>query len=317
MWMTKRLGWCTVAAALIAAAPVMAGQADEASAEATEQAETAAPQVGKYRIGLGCVPVPESLRVQLRLPEGHGLLVQQVLDGTPAAKAGVEKYDFILQADGAELQDVMDLVRAVDRSEGKETTLKVVRGGEERQIRVNPEPRPQDEDGIAGRSEEFEVEMLPEEARQWLEGFGGPRGGALNWRQFRPGIVIEDLDKDGRWDRRIMRRELPENFSLQIEKKDNSPAKIHVRRGSDEWDVTEDDLQPLPEDVRVLVEDMLGESRGNVSGWFFPNRPEGPGMRLAPRPLAPDGSRLEQRLDEMSLKLKELQEAIESLRSPK
>ena len=40
-------------------------------------------------------------------------------------------------------------------------------------------------------------------------------------------------------------------------------------------------------------------------------------MRETPRPAQPDGSRVQKQMDEMSLRLKELQEAIESLRSEK
>jgi hypothetical protein len=250
----------------------------------------------------------------VQLPEGSGLLVQQVLEGSPAAKAGMRKYDIVLEADGTKLAEVTDLMEAVDRAGGKETALKIVRRGDEREMRVVPELRPQDEELQAppvNESNEFSIEAMPEEAWQWLERFGGPGGGAFNWRQFRPGIVIED--QDGRLARRMTRRELPENFSMHIEKTDKNPAKIHVRRGNDEWDVTEDNLEALPEDVRPLVEDMLSGSRGNLGLLLREN----PRFRLAPRQIQPDDSRINRRMDEMSLRLKELQEAVESLRSQK
>jgi hypothetical protein len=159
--------------------------------------------------------------------------------------------------------------------------------------------------------------MLPEEVRQWMEKSEGSRGPVFNWRQFGPGIVIEDFDNDGRihgW----AGRDLPDNFSLRIEKNDQGPAHIHVQRGDERWEVTEDNLDALPEDLRPVVEGMLSGSRGHLPRFFFRDRGDDRRQpRFSPGPTPPGDSRVEQQMNEMSLRIKELQEAIESLRSQK
>jgi hypothetical protein len=321
--LTKRFLWqAVIGATLLAGIPATTGWADEPEdAQVAEQAEAVQnPQAGKYRIGLGCTAVPEALRVQLQLPEGYGLLVSEVLEDSPAARAGFEKHDIILEGNGAKLSEIADLIGAVDQAGDKEMTLKVIRRGDEREIHVTPEPRTQEEDVITrlpNRSRPFNFEMLPEEVRQWMEKSEGSRGPVFNWRQFGPGIVIEDFDNDGRihgW----AGRDLPDNFSLRIEKNDQGPAHIHVQRGDERWEVTEDNLDALPEDLRPVVEGMLSGSRGHLPRFFFRDRGDDRRQpRFSPGPTPPGDSRVEQQMNEMSLRIKELQEAIESLRSQK
>src|SRR5207244_10407192 len=54
--------------------------------------------------------------------------------------------------------------------------------------------------------------------------------------------------------------EFPKDLSVQINKEGNQPAKIHVKRGDkEEWQVTDDKLKDLPEDVRPHVERLMGK----------------------------------------------------------
>ena len=72
----------------------------------------------------------------------HGVLINSVVDGSPAAKAGLRAGDVVIEADGRKVEDADDLVRALGAKEEGEVTLTVVRDRKERAVRVTPERRP-------------------------------------------------------------------------------------------------------------------------------------------------------------------------------
>jgi len=51
------------------------------------------------------------------LPRPFGTLVSDVIDGTPAAQAGIRKGDIILQFDGVVVEDDTHLINAVKLTE--------------------------------------------------------------------------------------------------------------------------------------------------------------------------------------------------------
>ncbi|HJQ30595.1 MAG TPA: PDZ domain-containing protein, partial [Pyrinomonadaceae bacterium] len=68
----------------------------------------------------------------------HGVLVSSVEENSPAEKAGLKAGDVITEADGQQVSDADDLVRALGAKEG-EVTLTVVRDKQRRTVRVTPE----------------------------------------------------------------------------------------------------------------------------------------------------------------------------------
>ena len=69
-------------------------------------------EVKRPYIGVGIEPMRPDLRELIEGVE-HGALVNQVDEGSPAAKAGLEPYDVIVKAGDAEIRDADDLVRYV------------------------------------------------------------------------------------------------------------------------------------------------------------------------------------------------------------
>jgi membrane-associated protease RseP (regulator of RpoE activity) len=51
---------------------------------------------------------------------------------------------------------------------------------------------------------------------------------------------------------------LPDNVSISISRSGSKPAKISVGRGDEKWDITDQELNKLPDDLRPFVERMLG-----------------------------------------------------------
>ena len=92
-------------------------------------------------IGLQCVS-EAGTAVPPRLLTTRGILVEAIIDKSPAAKAGIQKYDVLTRAGDKKLTKVQDLIDAVDAV--KEGLLKVelVRGKEKKTVEVTPEKRP-------------------------------------------------------------------------------------------------------------------------------------------------------------------------------
>jgi len=79
-------------------------------------------------------PVPEVLRSHLSIPEGQGVLVEAVREGTTAAAAGLKRHDVVLEIDGKKVTGPADFRARLTR----ETPLKVLRGGKEESLKPAP-----------------------------------------------------------------------------------------------------------------------------------------------------------------------------------
>jgi serine protease Do len=90
------------------------------------------------RLGVAVAPprVARRLRAQVGLPERNGLLVRGVVDGSPAARARVERGDLLVRAGDRPLTSMDDLFDALDQAGGR-LALGVVRGTEERDLEVD------------------------------------------------------------------------------------------------------------------------------------------------------------------------------------
>ena len=95
-----------------------------------------APQ--RRRLGVGLAPshVARQLRRAVGLPERDGLLVREVEEDSPAAKAGVAEGDLLVAIGGTSLASADDLFEALSGTGPLELTL--VRGTEERTVTVTP-----------------------------------------------------------------------------------------------------------------------------------------------------------------------------------
>jgi serine protease Do len=112
-----------------------------ADADTKERVEALARGEAPSRPRLGIAIAPpraaRRMRQAVGLPERDGLLVREVLESGPAAKAGLERGDLIVAVAGEPLRRVDDLFRALDASEaGSSVELTLVRGVDERTVAV-------------------------------------------------------------------------------------------------------------------------------------------------------------------------------------
>ncbi len=88
-------------------------------------------------LGVYIQKVTPEIADSLGLDEAHGALVADVMDGTPAADAGVEVGDVIVEFDGHKIRESNDLPAIVARTPvGKQTSLQIVRGEKRQKLPV-------------------------------------------------------------------------------------------------------------------------------------------------------------------------------------
>jgi serine protease Do len=80
--------------------------------------------------------VAKRLRRAVGLPEAEGLLIRDVTEDSPAARAGLAQGDLIVAAGTGPVRTVDDLFDALQAARGGALELQILRGADERTIQV-------------------------------------------------------------------------------------------------------------------------------------------------------------------------------------
>jgi serine protease Do len=103
-------------------------------AGALARGESAAqPQLG---VAIAPGHVAKRLRRAVGLPEAEGLLIRDVADDSPAARAGLAQGDLIVAAGTGPVRTVDDLYGALEAARGGALELQILRGADARTIQV-------------------------------------------------------------------------------------------------------------------------------------------------------------------------------------
>jgi serine protease Do len=109
------------------------------------------------RLGVGIAPswVARRMRRAVGLAEREGVLVREVEEGSPAARAGIAEGDLIVEAGGQPIREPDDVYDALSKvSPGGTLSLRIVRGAEERTVEASFAPANQagqsTDEGAAG-----------------------------------------------------------------------------------------------------------------------------------------------------------------------
>lgn len=222
-------------------------------------------------IGAMCAPADATLRVQLGLSDGVGLVVVRVMPGSPADQAGLKAHDVVAAIDGAPAVDVAGLMKAVDAAGAEGLKLEIIRIGKKQSLAVVPGPRPGDDvlirpgltlppgvgidqqmraehlrrlqeevDKLRGRLPEADEKRLQE----WLDRMKRGENQPLRLQLFGPGLVMQGAT-------------LPEGVNVVIVRNGDAPMRVTVTRGNEKWEVTEKELDKLPEDLRPTIRAMI------------------------------------------------------------
>ncbi|NLS94023.1 MAG: PDZ domain-containing protein [Planctomycetaceae bacterium] len=278
-------------------------------------------------IGVQCGQMSPALRTQLGLEEDQGVLVEALVDDSPATKAGIERHDVLIQAGDRKLTKVQDLIDEVDAVKDGKLSVELVRKGEKKKVELTPVKRPPVEvpgdKSAEGPGEEWQ--KFFDYMQQWEPGKDGrPSMKFQFWRQ--PGTIMPSPPKP--------EAKLPGNVKIKVLRQGEKPAEIEVTRGDESWSINEGELDKLPADLRPHVERMLGRHHGPGDSWNWfpkdfkvPNPLEGrEGMiekkfeelsrRIdqLPNPLEGREGVIERRFEEMNRRLDQLRDSIEQLR---
>ncbi len=162
-------------------------------------------------IGVNIAEITPPLAKHLKLKENiRGVVVSEVFEEEPAAKAGIQPYDVITEINGKKVSDGRQLVAAISTyAPGAKISVKVLRKGKEKSLEVVVGKRPSRDSMLSRRNEE--------------------KGSGAGKPTMNIGMGVEDLDSEAR-------RELgiPANIKGVVVAKvaPNSPAEeAGFRRG--------------------------------------------------------------------------------------
>lgn len=93
------------------------------------------------QIGVSVTPLTKQLGEYFGVSDGEGLLIKNVREDSPAAKAGLRAGDVITEVDSKKVNGSFDLSRAINEKKEGDVNLTIVRDRNRQTISVKPEKR--------------------------------------------------------------------------------------------------------------------------------------------------------------------------------
>jgi serine protease Do len=156
-------------------------------------------RVERAYIGVQMGPIDARMATKLGVKDRNGVLVSEVVPGSPAAAAGVQELDVITAFDDQPIKGLRSLQELVERSAiGKPHTLTVFRDGEQVTLTVTVKPLP-DDLAKAGRPMKPEAEDGSETFYSGEFGLEVRDKGSLAEDAYADftGVVVDRVDDDG------------------------------------------------------------------------------------------------------------------------
>ena len=240
-------------------------------------------------LGLATSPVPPVLAAQLGLPEGFGLVVEEVMPDSPAGKAGVQRFDVLRLFNDQQLVDpgqLATLVRAQEKD--ADVTLTLLRKGQEQKLGMKiverPMPAQRPFPGPTGEMKEQldrlkegvgdGTRRLQEQARDFEKRLREYQERLKNWRggpgaempkppEFQPSVEPGDVRPGGAAPgRRLESRSTTANAKVLM-KDDSGEIEVtstdgrrHLIAKNAKGETVFDGPIDTPEQVRALPEDL-------------------------------------------------------------
>ena len=155
-------------------------------------------KVSRGVIGVSVTPVPAEALTEFGLKERRGALVGTVARGRPAAKAGIEPGDIILEFNGKAVKNRDELVSTVIATRpGTTVPVKILRDKQEKTLSITVEELDLDEEG--NRNAEQRTSTEPDEEPS--QGFGVTLGALTPETAKRlragdaQGVLVSDVDQ--------------------------------------------------------------------------------------------------------------------------
>jgi len=147
--------------------------------------------------------------------------------------------------------------------------------------------------------------------RQWLEHpfDGGDR--RIRFRILQPGVILPPGTGT--------RPHVPADMTIAITRHGDHPARISVRQGDKSWEVSEEELDKLPAEVRPYVEQLLGPLWSTPAGGqkvfdLVPRWPAASESGSVGVPLEDHlGEPWKEKLEQMNRQMEQLRRQVEDL----
>ena len=248
-------------------------------------------KVSEYWLGVHCRAAGELLRGQLGLAENQGLVVNLVVPDSPAEAAGIKRHDVLVTAGGKLLGEVAHVMEAVRAADGKQLKIELIRAGKREELTITPDKRPNRVISAVPRKP-GDVAADWDMIRKWLRWVepGEFGEGPMRFRFLRPGTILPPGPPP--------LPAMPGNLRVTITRQADKPASIVVQRGEEKWELTEEELDKLPDDIRPHVEQFLN-----------PPIPRGP-IGYIP---AVDRGRMEARMAEIARRMEQVHLLVEEM----
>jgi len=275
-------------------------------------------------IGVAAAPGDDALRAHMEIPGNSGLIIREVVSESPAESAGLKEFDILIRADKNPLGSPQDLVEIVKTWDGDTDGIKVewLRRGEEMSEIITPVERPNHlgaaNPGLGGinfqgfGNDDFDKE-IEKRLQQMQLPFGKQQNGPMRFRFIGPGMQagsqsMQSINENG--------------LKIKIERQNDEPAKISVDDGESSYEVTEDALDQLPEELAERVEKML-ENQGQAQIQFggngpMPNIQRGfPELKHVQEEFRKMGiPQMQERFDEMEKQMQKMIQELERIQLP-
>ncbi len=91
------------------------------------------------QIGISVMPLTKQLGEYFGIESGKGVLINNVRENSPAAKAGLKAGDIIVETDGKAVSNNSELIRTINEKKEGDVTLTIIRDRNRQTISVTPE----------------------------------------------------------------------------------------------------------------------------------------------------------------------------------
>ena len=249
-------------------------------------------------IALDAAPLPELLVKHLQLKPGQGIRIENVMKGSAAEEAGLERDDIVIGLNGKDLYDRQTLVDAVQKAGvGAEVSLQIIHLGQRKTVTLKTKA----ESASSGweYAEEPQVEQSFQPGRVfrfgpddqgWIQMFEGQIPGDVrsNINSFFNEIYSFQYNSNG------------QQYSVTIEgDPGNNASTITINIDNNEYKTTIGELGKIPQKYRDVAKNAIEDAKQKRSrnrAFIAPSWPEEFGDNFIPSPVpAPvPGPRLRQ-----------------------
>lgn len=140
-------------------------------------------------LGVSIQNLTPELAKQFNIKDKHGVVVGDVIEDSPAEKAGIQRGDVIIEYDGKKIEDATELRNKVANTPpNKEVTIKLIRDGREKKINVVIAEMPSDIQKFTGSFENLLKGVNVQDITPSLRN-------KLNIPKRVKGVVISDVEE--------------------------------------------------------------------------------------------------------------------------